>query len=353
LLMLRDYRNPSGDLSTRSKDARFSPMHAENEFYIGLQKSAEAFLTKRKRRRLRRKMKQQAKHWLVDWIEAIVWAACVVLVINQYLFQMYRIPSESMVGTLNVGDMIFVNKFIYGPELLPGVAKLPGLAEPRRGQVIVFENPSYISRGPVFTIAQQLVYMLTLTAVDIDRDDAGNPKVHYLIKRAVAVGGDRVRIREGDVEYRFAGTSRWIPEKEYKEASGASYPTIRSVTPGEYPAIREAGVAAAFEAAGVPRDSSLGAGESANGMIRYKDQLEFAYAQTRVIYSLAPQESRFAQAYRRMDLGWYIPQGRVFPMGDNRDNSRDARWFGPVPDKRVLGRARFIYWPATRIGPIR
>ena len=44
--------------------------------------------------------------------------------------------------------MIFVDKLSFGPELLPGVAKLPGTAKPQRGQIIVFENPSYLSKGP-------------------------------------------------------------------------------------------------------------------------------------------------------------------------------------------------------------
>ncbi len=328
-------------------------MGVENDFYTVLQGFAESRLTRRKRRRLRKKAKQRAKHWIADWAEAIIWAACVVLVINQYLFQMYRIPSESMVGTLNVGDMIFVNKFVYGPELLPGVAKLPSPFRPRRGEVVVFENPSYISRGPVFTIVQQLVYMLTLTALDIDRDEMGNPKVHYLIKRAVAVGGDRIRVRNGDLEYRFSGTDRWIPEEEHKAASGSVYPTIRSVRSEEYPAIREDGTAAAYETAGIPEPSKASAQPGSPGLARYKDQIESARSHARVLYSLAPHEARFAQAYRRMELGWYVPEGSVFLMGDNRDNSRDARWFGPVPGKKVLGRALFIYWPLYRLRAIR
>jgi signal peptidase I len=40
-------------------------------------------------------------------------------------------------------------------------------------------------------------------------------------------------------------------------------------------------------------------------------------------------------------------------MGDNRDNSKDARYFGPVRLRSVLGRATFKYWPLTRIGRIR
>jgi signal peptidase I len=42
----------------------------------------------------------------------------------------------------------------------------------------------------------------------------------------------------------------------------------------------------------------------------------------------------------------------VFPLGDNRDNSRDARYFGPVSLDNVLGRAMIKYWPPSRIGPI-
>jgi len=40
-------------------------------------------------------------------------------------------------------------------------------------------------------------------------------------------------------------------------------------------------------------------------------------------------------------------------MGDNRDDSRDARDFGPVRIQKVLGRALFHYWPPRRWGGIR
>jgi len=149
-------------LSTRSKDGSLALMEANESFLASLVGFTERVLTKRKKRRLVQKMKQQSKHWIRDWAEAILWAVCMVLLINQYLFQMYRIPSGSMIGTLEIGDMIFVNKLVYGPELLPGVAKLPGFREAERGEVIVFENPSYLSKGPVFTILQQFIYMATI-----------------------------------------------------------------------------------------------------------------------------------------------------------------------------------------------
>ncbi len=316
-----------------------------------LQTGTEALLTFRARRRLAKKMRQQAKNPVLDWIEAILWAACVVLVVNQYLFQAYRIPSGSMLETLLVGDMIFVDKLSFGPELLPGVLKSPGLARAQRGQVIVFENPTYLSRGPVYTILQQMLYMLTLTLVDIDRDENGEPRVHYLIKRAIGMSGDRIRIERGVVSFRFAGTESWIGEGEFKAGSGMGYGNHRSVASGDYAAIEASGMAAAYGDAGlpVPVGLTVNGGEAA----AQKDGFAFDSARVRTMYAMYPQDPRYASAARRYSAGWFIPEGRVFPMGDNRDNSRDARYFGPVSERKVLGKALFIYWPLSRAGAVR
>ena len=150
-------------------------MAAKTGFFDRLQILTEVFLTRRARIRRIKKEKQQRKNPVLDWIEAFLWAAGVVLLINQYLFQAYQIPSGSMIDTLLIGDRIFVNKIVYGPELLPGVLKLPSPVRAKRNDVIIFENPSYISRGPAFDIVQRIIYMLTLSFVDIDRDEAWEP----------------------------------------------------------------------------------------------------------------------------------------------------------------------------------
>jgi signal peptidase I len=108
------------------------------DFFDRLQSLTERCLTYRNRKRRIKKEKQKAKNVIVDWLEAFLWAAGMVLLANQYLVQAYQIPSGSMIDTLLIGDHVFVNKIVYGPELLPGLGKLPSLVKPKRNDIIIF-----------------------------------------------------------------------------------------------------------------------------------------------------------------------------------------------------------------------
>jgi len=323
------------------------------DFFDHVQLITENYLTWRKKRRSIKKEKRKNKKPVLDWIEAFLWAACMVLLINQYLIQAYRIPSGSMIDTLEIGDQVFVNKIIYGPELLPGILKMPSPIKPKRNDIIIFENPSYISRGPVFDIAQRLIYMLTVSLVDIDKDESGDPRVHFLIKRAVGQAGDRFLIENGDIKIKFKGETQWIDEKEYNSKRGWNHNISRLTKQDQYPAIIAAGKAAGWADRGIYPNEKLISQSSKTGDLRYPDFIAHEKSRLETLRKAAPGESRYTSLLARHMLGWYVPEGRIFPLGDSRDNSRDARYFGAVRISRVLGKGMVIYWPYWRMGSIK
>jgi signal peptidase I len=79
-------------------------------------------------------------HWAVEWAKSIAFAVVVWLFLRTFLFEAFRIPSESMERTLLVGDFLFVNKAIYGAEV-PFVGwHLPKFRDPERGDLVIFDS---------------------------------------------------------------------------------------------------------------------------------------------------------------------------------------------------------------------
>jgi signal peptidase I len=327
-------------------------VNKKQDFFDRLQYLAEAYLSRRKRIQRIKKEKQKAKKPILDWIEAFLWAAGMVLLANQYLIQAYVIPSGSMINTLLIGDRIFVNKLIYGPELLPGLGKLPSPVKPKRNDIIIFENPSYISKGPVFDVAQRIIFMLTISLVDIDRDEMGQPRAHFLIKRAAGMSGDRFVMEKGEMKIRFAGDDRWVDERSYAKDRGWNHNISRLMETNQYAALEAAGKAAGWQDLGLPVPEHLQAATQIS-TIRYPDFLAHEKARLETLRGAMPHDRRYTTLLARHSLGWYVPEGRIFPLGDNRDNSRDGRYFGPVRLSKVLGKGSVIMWPFRRIGAIR
>jgi len=54
----------------------------------------------------------------------------------------------------------------------------------------------------------------------------------------------------------------------------------------------------------------------------------------------------------RYSSSWNVPEGQLFVLGDNRNNSSDSHNWGPVPITDVIGKALFVYWPPENWGPV-
>ena len=76
-----------------------------------------------------------------DWAESIIVAFLLAMVIRAFVVQAFKIPTGSMRVTLIEGDLILVNKFIYGAKVPFLNSWLPAVRTPKRGDVIVFIYP--------------------------------------------------------------------------------------------------------------------------------------------------------------------------------------------------------------------
>jgi signal peptidase I len=338
-------------------------------FFDTIQSTTESFLTWRKRRKLRLKDKQRNKNQVLDWIEAFLSAVVIVFFINQYLFQAYQIPSESMVHTLEKEDRIFVDKLTFGPELLPGVMKFPGFRDVRRGDIIIFESPEYKSKGPVYDIVTRIVYMMTFSFIDLDRNEKGEQLVHFLVKRAIGFSGDRIRDNKGFAEIRPAGDSVFYPEAQLKKMMKLDNTlNARFYRPDQYDEFVSLPARIVRTERGIPVPPDIETDflkyfivneNPVTGKLEYQqkapgnfDTYFFEKIWYRSLREIAPQEYVYRKEHLKRDIGRYIPEGFLLPMGDNRDNSKDGRAFGPILTKKVLGKSLLRFWPLYRFGGI-
>ena len=88
------------------------------------------------------------KGYYRDFVETVVTAVLLALILRAFVVQTFRIPSGSMEDSLLIGDFLVVNKFIYGIKVPFTDTRLRGIREPERGDIIVFEYPNPDPRAP-------------------------------------------------------------------------------------------------------------------------------------------------------------------------------------------------------------
>lgn len=82
-----------------------------------------------------------AQPWWLDWTAGLFPVIVAVFLLRSFLFEPFKIPSGSMIPTLEIGDLILVNKFTYGIRLPVINTKITGGTPPQRGDVMVFRYP--------------------------------------------------------------------------------------------------------------------------------------------------------------------------------------------------------------------
>ena len=259
-----------------------------------------------------------------------------------------------MVDTLLINDRVVVFKDQYGVEIYPAGPKIA--EENRRVQrddIITFYNPEYNSKGPVFDILSQAIYMGTLSLVNIDKNEDGTPAERLYVKRAAGLGGDNIYFNNGNVYIKAAGTGEWVDEVKFRSDNLLSTGPNRSVDQSLYPGLKAYARITAYNEAGIPIPSALI--EDFKSVQNSEYSYIFDYYEYSREYSAAKASINPESLLARSDnavyrTGIYVPEGYVLPLGDNRDNSQDGRYFGPVDEKKVNGRVVARFWPLGRIG---
>ena len=108
-----------------------------------------------------------------ELIKSIAGTLAIFLFLRTFFIEAYRIPSGSMIPSLLVGDWLFVNKLVYGPHVPCTSYNFPGYAEPKRGDIVVFESPYQ---------------------PDLPENEDRTPT---LVKRLIGMPGDTLYMREG------------------------------------------------------------------------------------------------------------------------------------------------------------
>jgi signal peptidase I len=229
-----------------------------------------------------------------DYFESFVVTLIMALFGMTFVLQAVTVPTASMENTIMVGDYLLVNKFIFSPG--DTLFFLPQ-REIKRGDIIVFKYPGN-SRHP-------------------ERDhtpdrDLRKFEINY-VKRVIGLPGESIEFKNNQVFI----DGKLLPEHRVS---------------GEHPM---AGRRAKDRAPLNTRDIEE----------RQPDQTyDVYYNDLTMKRANAGNLPGDFYDYAAPGQPYVIPDDSYFVMGDNRDNSEDSRFWGPVARNLIIGRAMFVYW---------
>ena len=232
----------------------------------------------------------------VDYAHSFLPVFLLVLAIRSFIFEPFRIPSDSMMPTLQDGDFIAVNKFAYGLRLPVLNNVIVPVGSPQRGDVVVFRYPP-------------------------------DPSQNY-IKRLVGLPGDRVAVKNDQLII----NGNPVPLQSDGRYNDGCYLNMRLAT----------------EQLGTHRHQTLACltpgSLAAEPIASCNREIGRSYQCGEPSDPLLGDSDDFAEVV--------VPAGHYLMIGDNRDNSADGRVWGFVPDANIIGRAARIWfnWDLGRTG---
>ncbi len=235
------------------------------------------------------------KRFAGEWGPVII----AVLLIRSFVVEAFMVPTGSMLDTILIGDFMLVNKFVYGVKLPFTDKTIVPISSPKRGDIIVFRFP-VDPDVPEPDGRYSRIFPSWLPLLPIFWDNQAHFFHWYVprnfIKRCIAVAGDTVEYREKQL---------YVNGKQQNE------PYV------------------------VHKDGRMLPG--------------FETVPSREMFQKAWEERRFYQTeyspYVRDQFGpVVVPPGHIFAMGDNRDNSEDGRFWGPLNLKYLRGKPLVLYF---------
>ena len=292
-----------------------------------------------------RRLPQLLRETLTQCAEiALVSVVVVFLILHRCLFQLFFIPSGSMIPTLAVQDRIVVNRWVYRAH------------PPHRGDVVVFHAPPAASEEPMDFIKR--VVGLPGETVSVVPDtvcldgrplapmvlasEAKSPQDGLLVpdEAQVSVAQDRVMVN-GQTVLMASVDGRATLLGRALVVNGHM---VRELAPQE--ALRQRSIRARVDGF-VAEGTVLSPTRQPRLLVVRGRRLSLRPGHVsingRPLPETYPRETpRYAMAPLHLGPGHYLV------LGDNRNNSRDSHYWGALSGSRIVGRAEAIYWPPRR-----
>lgn len=231
----------------------------------------------------------------VDYARSFFPIMAVLLIVRSFLFEPYRIPSDSMMPTLLDGDFILVNKYAYGLRLPVTQEKVVDIGAPQRGDVAVFRYPP-------------------------------DPGVNY-VKRVVGLPGDLVEVRNDQLII----NGKPVTLRQLSRYEDGCYQNMR-LAEEEFDGRKHQVLhCLSSDPLAVP---------------------PLPACNRSILQGYICNESTAGINADSGDRIMQVPAGQYLMVGDNRDNSSDGRVWGFVDESLLVGKASLVWfnWDLQRSG---